>query len=117
MEQEVTLVGPHRDDFLILRDGVNLRPFGSQGEQRIAALSLRLAELELVKSREDDYPLSLLDDIGPELDPIRQKLLLNSIKNQGQIFLTATNLSLFKNNVSEETYFYQVKENSMRRQL
>ena len=117
MEQEVTLVGPHRDDFLILRNGVSLRPFGSQGEQRMAALSLRLAELELVKSKEEDYPLSLLDDIAPELDPARQRLLLNSIKNQGQVFLTATNLSLFKNNVSEETYFYQVKANNVRRQV
>ena len=117
MEQEVTLVGPHRDDFLILRDGVNLRPFGSQGEQRIAALSLRLAEFEVVKSKEDDYPISLLDDIGPELDPARQKFLLDSIKNQGQVFLTTTDLSLFKNNVSQENYSYQVKANNVRRQV
>ncbi len=117
MEQEVTLVGPHRDDFLILKDGVSLRPFGSQGEQRMAALSLRLAELELVRSKEDDYPISLLDDIGPELDPARQELLLNSIKKQGQVFLTATNLSLFKNSLSEEAYFYQVKANNVRRQV
>lgn len=117
MEQEATLVGPHRDDFLILRDGVSLRPFGSQGEQRMAALSLRLAELELIKSKEDDYPVSLLDDIGSELDPARQRLLLNSVKNQGQVFLTATNLSLFKNNLSKEAYFYQVKANNVRRQV
>ncbi len=117
IEQEVTLVGPHRDDFLILRDGVDLRPFGSQGEQRIAALSLRLSELELVKSKEDDYPISLLDDIGPELDPARQKFLLDSIKNQGQVFLTTTSLSLFDNNASEDTFLYQVKANNVRRQV
>lgn len=117
LEQEVTLVGPHRDDFLILRNGVSLRPFGSQGEQRIAALSLRLAELELVKSKEEDYPVSLLDDIGSELDPTRQRLLLNSVKNQGQVFLTTTHPSLLKDNVLEETYFYQVKANDVRRKV
>jgi len=116
MEREITLVGPHRDDFLILRDGVNLRSFGSQGEQRIVALSLRVAELELVKSKEGDYPLSLLDDVASELDPLRQRLLLNSIQNQGQVFFTTTHPSLFESSLSQHACFYQVKANYVRKQ-
>ena len=117
IEQEMTLIGPHRDDFLILRDGVSLRSFGSQGEQRIATLSLRLAELELVKLKEGDSPLCLLDDVTSELDSTRQRLLLTSIKNQAQVFLTTTHPSLFGDSASEETCFYQLKANYARKQL
>lgn len=117
MDQEMTLIGPHRDDFLILRDGVSLRSFGSQGEQRIAALSLRLAEIELVKSKEGDSPLCLLDDVTSELDSARQRLLLNSIKNKAQVFLTTTHPSLFRDSAPENTYFYQVKANCVGKQL
>ena len=112
----MTLVGPHRDDFLILRDRVNLRSFGSQGEQRIAALSLKLAELELVKSKEGDYPVTLLDDVTSELDSAKQKLLLNSIQNQGQVFLTTTHPSLFQSTSPRDAYFYQVKADYVRKQ-
>lgn len=116
MESRITLVGPHRDDFFILVDGINLRSFGSRGEQRIAALSLKLAELDLVKLKEDDYPVSLLDDITSELDSRRQKLLLNLVQNQSQVFLTTTQPSLFESSLSEDTYLYQVKTNQVRKQ-
>jgi len=114
MEKGMTLIGPHRDDFLVLINGVDLRSFGSQGEQRMAALSLKMAEIGLVKSREGDYPIILLDDIISELDPRRQKLLLSLIKGQNQVFITTTYPSLFEQ-IMKDAYFFEVKEGNLRR--
>lgn len=110
LELETTLVGPHRDDFLILADGIDLRCFGSQGEQRIATLSLKLAELGLVNLREGEHPVTLLDDVASELDPKRQKLLLDLVKEQSQVFITTTHLSLFEPSFTKEGWLYQVKD-------
>ena len=110
LELETTLVGPHRDDFLILADGIDLRCFGSQGEQRIATLSLKLAELGLVNLREGEHPVTLLDDVASELDPKRQKLLLDLVKEQSQVFITTTHLSLFEPSFTKEGWLYQVMD-------
>ncbi|MFQ6066570.1 MAG: DNA replication/repair protein RecF [bacterium] len=115
LELETTLIGPHRDDFLILADGVDLRVFGSQGEQRIATLSLKLAELGLVSLREGERPVTLLDDVASELDPKRQKLLLDLVRQQSQVFITTTNLSWFEPSFTEDGWLYQVKNNMVKR--
>lgn len=70
-----THVGPHGDDFLIKADGIDLRKYGSQGQQRTAALSLKLAELAYFEATEGDAPILLLDDVFSELDPHRQEKL------------------------------------------
>lgn len=114
LELETTLVGPHRDDFLILADGIDLRCFGSQGEQRIATLSLKLAELGLVNLREGEHPVTLLDDVASELDPKRQKLLLDLVKEQSQVFITTTHLSLFEPSFTKEGWLYQVKDKTVK---
>ena len=62
-KQRITLVGPHRDDLLFQINGEDIRKFGSQGQKRTAALSLKLAEIELVKEKIEDYPILLLDDV------------------------------------------------------
>ena len=115
LELETTLIGPHRDDFLILADGVDLRSFGSQGEQRVATLSLKLAELGLVSLREGERPVTLLDDVASELDPGRQKLLLDLVKQQSQVFITTTHLSLFEPSFTKEGWLYHVKSNTIKR--
>ena len=115
LELETTLIGPHRDDFLILADGVDLRSFGSQGEQRIATLSLKLAELGLVSLREGERPVTLLDDVASELDPKRQKLLLDLVRQQSQVFITTTHLSLFEPSFTEDGWLYQVENNKVKR--
>lgn len=115
LELETTLIGPHRDDFLILADGINLRSFGSQGEQRIATLSLKLAEFGLVSLREGEHPVTLLDDVASELDPKRQKLLLDLIREQGQVFITTTHLSLFEPSFTKEGWLYRVENNKVKR--
>ncbi len=89
-------VGPHRDDLLFAIGGVDIRKFGSQGQQRTAALSLKLSEIELVKQVIHDTPVLLLDDVLSELDHNRQNYLLNSIHDI-QTMITCTGLDEFVN--------------------
>lgn len=84
-----TLKGPHKDDLIIYINGIDVRNFGSQGQQRTAALSLKLSELEIIKSEVGEYPVLLLDDVLSELDPNRQFFLLNSLKDI-QTIITCT---------------------------
>ncbi len=97
LKQKTTLVGPHRDDIGFFIDGVDIRKFGSQGQQRTAALSLKLAEIELVKKLVRDYPILLLDDVLSELDGDRQNHLLDAITHI-QTMITCTGLEDFVNN-------------------
>ena len=88
--------GPHRDDFLFMVGEVDIRKFGSQGQQRTAALSLKLAEIELVRQSIGDEPVLLLDDVLSELDSSRQNYLLDCIKDI-QTVITCTGLDEFVN--------------------
>lgn len=92
-----TSIGPHRDDFSFIVNEVDIRKYGSQGQQRTAALSLKLAEIELVKKITKICPLLLLDDVLSELDSHRQNHLLNSIGDI-QTIITCTGLDDFINN-------------------
>ena len=96
LKMKTTSVGPHRDDLLFLTDSVDIRKFGSQGQQRTAALSLKLSEIELVKRVIHDTPILLLDDVLSELDQNRQNYLLNSIHDI-QTMITCTGLDEFVN--------------------
>ena len=102
-----TTVGPHRDDFSFLIEDVDIRKFGSQGQQRTAALSLKLSEIELVKKLTKDTPILLLDDVLSELDSNRQNYLLSSIKDI-QTIITCTGLEEFVNNRFEINRVYKV---------
>ena len=96
IRQKTTLVGPHRDDISFHINGIDIRKFGSQGQQRTAALSLKLAEIELVRSIVHDYPVLLLDDVLSELDSSRQNHLLAGIDHI-QTLITCTGLDEFVN--------------------
>lgn len=91
-----TAKGPHRDDLIIKINGIDARAYGSQGQQRTAALSLKLSELEIIKSETLEYPVLLLDDVLSELDIKRQKFLLESLKDI-QTFITCTSFSELNN--------------------
>ena len=86
-----TGVGPHKDYLGIRINGQDIRVFGSQGQQRTASLSLKLAEIELIKQETGHSPILLLDDVFSELDKNRQKFLIESMKDV-QIFVTATGI-------------------------
>ena len=102
-----TTVGPHRDDFAFIANDIDIRRFGSQGQQRTAALSLKLSEIELVKKMTNDTPILLLDDVLSELDSSRQNYLLNSIGNI-QTIITCTGLDEFINNRFEINKVFKV---------
>lgn len=93
MQYKITTIGPHRDDFVILLNGKNLRFFGSQGQQRVASICLRLCELDILKEKIKEDPVLLLDDVFSELDIERKKMLVKAVKNKFQTFITATNMS------------------------
>lgn len=109
MKLKMTSVGPHRDDFAFMINGVDARKYGSQGQQRTAALSLKMAEIELVKKITNDTPVLLLDDVLSELDSSRQQLLL-SVMGDIQTIITCTGLEEFVNNRFEINRVYKVTE-------
>ncbi len=103
-----TTVGPHRDDIKFTLNGMDLKVYGSQGQQRTTALSLKLAEAEIFKERFNEYPILLLDDVLSELDKKRQKKLIDATSNMQTIFTaTGVDYSVFKG----RSYFKAIIEN------
>ena len=101
-----TSVGPHRDDFSILSNNIDLRKFGSQGQQRSAAISIKLSEINLIKKETGETPVLLLDDVFSELDIHRQEYLLTEI-SETQNILTGTGLDDFiKKHIKINRLFY-----------
>jgi DNA replication and repair protein RecF len=91
LRRGVTAVGPHRDDFIVTADGVDLGRFGSRGQQRLAVIAIKLAELELLEDAAGEPPVLLLDDVLSELDADhRQKLIALLAERKAQICITAT---------------------------
>jgi DNA replication and repair protein RecF len=93
LERGFTGHGPHRDDVALLRDGRELRSYGSQGEQRLALLALLLAEREALAAARESLPLMLLDDVMSELDPDRRAMLADLLRDGGQSVITTTDLA------------------------
>ena len=87
LESGQCLTGPHKDDFDVSLSGLSIKSFGSQGQTRTAAISLKLAQRELMGRETGEEPVLLLDDVLSELDPQRQDFVLNQIKT-GQVFIT-----------------------------
>jgi DNA replication and repair protein RecF len=92
LERRSTSFGPHRDDLKITANDIDLRHFGSQGQQRTAALSLKLAELKLIREETGEDAILLLDDVLSELDEERQRYLIHSFE-RNQLFITVADLS------------------------
>ena len=87
LETAQCLTGPHKDDFDVTLSGLSVKTYGSQGQTRTAAISLKLAQRQLMKRESGEEPLLLLDDVLSELDASRQDFVLNQI-NEGQVFIT-----------------------------
>ena len=112
IKQRQTLTGPHRDDLNFIVNGTDIRRFGSQGQQRTAALSLKLAEIELVKKIVKDYPVLLLDDVLSELDSKRQEHLLSEITHI-QTLITCTGLDEFVNSKFRMDKIFKIVEGTV----
>lgn len=105
-----TLYGPQRDDLKFLVNGNNVQTFGSQGQQRTTALSVKLAEIDLMKAQTGEYPLLLLDDVLSELDDERQTHLLTAIQDKVQTFLTTTSLSGVARQLIKEPKIFEIEQ-------
>lgn len=112
LKQKMTLTGPHKDDIVFYVNQIDIRKFGSQGQQRTAALSLKLAEIEIVKKIVKDYPILLLDDVLSELDKNRQEHLLSVIKHI-QTIITCTGLEDFISRCFQIDKIYKVVEGTV----
>jgi DNA replication and repair protein RecF len=104
IEQAVSLVGPHRDDFAFSLDGVDVTTYGSRGQQRLAVLALKLAEADWMRAEIGDLPVILLDDVLSELDPERRHYVLQRVTHaegsaERQVWITTTDLAGFADDV------------------
>ena len=111
---KATNSGPHKDDVEFLINGNNVRVYGSQGQKRSAALSLKFSEIELVKNKINDMPVLLLDDVLSELDRGRQQSLLEETKGI-QTFITCTGLEEFveKQREGEGSRLFHIKNGNI----
>ncbi|HEY8464747.1 MAG TPA: DNA replication/repair protein RecF [Bacillota bacterium] len=110
LERRITLVGPQRDDLLLtVNEGVALRDFGSQGQQRTAALALKLGLIKVIKAVRESTPLLLLDDVMSEFDNQRRQSLLKMLINSCQTFITATTGADFPG-LTKKAALFRVKD-------
>ncbi len=110
-----TTIGPHRDDISLALEGKYLRSFGSQGQQRLAALCLRLGELLYIFKKLGEPPILLLDDVLSELDVTRKQLLIKKLEDRFQTFITATNVDYLKGVKINVTGKYEVDQGTAKR--
>ena len=106
----VTVIGPHRDDIRFLVNDVDMTLYGSRGQQRTSALTLRLSEMALIKEKRNDAPILLLDDVMSELDGHRRQYMLNLLANYPQVFMTTTDLSQFPKKFRVNSHLIQVEQ-------
>lgn len=109
LEQGVSIIGPHRDDFRFLTDGVDMNIYGSRGQQRTVTLSLKLAEVEWVTQEKVDKPLLLLDDVASELDAVHRDCLWGAIDRAQQVIITTTGVTQFDEAFLERATRWQVR--------
>ncbi|QAY67489.1 DNA replication/repair protein RecF [Paenibacillus protaetiae] len=118
-DQEVrrgmTLAGPHRDDLAFYINGKEAHVYGSQGQQRTTALSLKLAEIELIREEIGEYPLLLLDDVLSELDQHRQTQLIETFQSKVQTFITTTGIESVNIAKLHDAGIYHVREGQVTR--
>mgnify|MGYP001770855736 CR=1 FL=1 len=116
IDRGTTLYGPHRDDLIFYVNDRNVQTFGSQGQQRTTALSLKLAEIELIKHEVGEYPVLLLDDVLSELDRHRQSHLLNTIKDKVQTFVTTTSVNDIEHETMQSATIFHVENGEIVRE-
>ena len=104
----VTLQGPHRDDFSPRSNGIDLRLYGSRGQNRTAMLAMKLAEIEWLKQRTGDWPILLLDEVLAELDIEHREDLLSHISSVSQAILTTADISMFTEPFQHHATIWQI---------
>lgn len=105
-EKGITMTGPHRDDFDIFMNDINIKKYGSQGQMRSCVLKIKLSECEIIEEKTGEPPVLLLDDILSELDEERRRFFLENIKNK-QVFITCTDKEEFND---EDCLFFEIEK-------
>jgi len=108
IDRGTTLIGPHRDDLEFFINNKNVKTFGSQGQQRTTALSIKLAEIDLIHQEVGEYPVLLLDDVLSELDDYRQSHLLSTIHGKVQTFVSTTNVDGINHSTLQKAELFRV---------
>jgi DNA replication and repair protein RecF len=120
IDQAVSLIGPHRDDFAFLLDEVDLNTYGSRGQQRLAVLALKLAEADWMRAEIGDLPLILLDDVLSELDPERRQYVLHRVVQpetsaERQVWITSTDQTGFSDEILTSAQQFVIDAGQVRR--
>ena len=108
--QGMTLIGPHRDDFSIYLEDKDMKYFASQGQQRMAIISLKIAELYIYKELLGEYPVLLLDDIFSEIDVKKRNKIVKFLKSDIQAIITTTDINDIDNYLIDKAVIYNVKK-------
>jgi DNA replication and repair protein RecF len=111
----VTTIGPHRDEFRVQCNGIDLTDFGSRGQIRTALISLKLAEMEWLKAKTGEWPVLLMDEILAELDEERRNYLIGYLQNVEQAVITSTDLNLFPADFSSRYERWLVQQGNVTR--
>ena len=111
--QGITLNGPHRDDFLFLLDGMDMKNYASQGQQRMAIIAFKISELYIFKDVLDSYPVLLLDDIFSEIDTKKRNKIIKFLKNDIQTIITTTDVNDINEELLKDATIYMINNNKV----
>ena len=111
--QGITLNGPHRDDFLFLLDGMDMKNYASQGQQRMAIIAFKISELYIFKDVLDSYPVLLLDDIFSEIDTKKRNKIIKFLKNDIQTIITTTDVNDINDELLKDATIYMINNNKV----
>ena len=110
----MTLLGPHRDDFRFMVNGIDLHLYGSRGQNRTAMLAVKLAEVEWLHTRTGEWPVLLLDEVLAELDPVRRADLLMRLQTVHQALLTSADLMMFSEDFREGATIWEISAGTIK---
>ena len=113
-ERGITSVGPHRDDFTVLINNVDVKAYGSQGQQRTAILTIKFASLKIIKEITTEYPVLLLDDVLSELDFSRKRYILSTI-GEIQTIITCTGIEDLTSYLDDKSKVFKVKDGEIKK--
>ncbi len=114
VKQGITLIGPHRDDFSFWLNNNNLKYIGSQGQQRVAVLSFKIAEIEVFKNNINNYPILLLDDIFSELDEKKINNIMKYIDEKFQTIITTTDIRNIKKQIIKRAKIFEIENGNVK---
>ncbi len=116
-KQKITLIGPHRDDLEFYINNDNIKNLGSQGQQRMAILAIKLAEIDIIKQYKGSYPILLLDDVFSELDKNKKNNLLKYLLEDIQTIITTTDLTNISKKIRDKAKLVEIEKGRIKKQI